>query len=93
LSVNLKNIIAGIQSAVNMAETLVPEIAALTPYGALATTVISAVSAATEMAGNLQARIDEGTIVAHSTDAAEVRSLAQRLHDLNDQLANQIDES
>jgi predicted LPLAT superfamily acyltransferase len=90
---NLKNIIAGIQSAVTMAETLVPEIAALTPYGALATTVIKAVSAATEMAGNLQTRIDEGSIVASSTDQAQVRELAQKLHDLNDGLAKQVDDS
>lgn len=90
---NFQNIIAGIESAVKMAETLVPEIAALTPYGALATTVMKAIGAATEMANNLQTRVAEGTIVLNSTDQAKVRDLAQRLHDLNDGLADQIDKT
>jgi hypothetical protein len=90
---NLSNIIAGLSSAVHMAESLLPEVAALTPYGAIATKVIAAVTAATEVAENVSARIAEGKIVASSTDQAQVRALAQKLHDLNDKLAAQIDES
>ena len=88
---NLTNIIAGLKSAAHMAETLVPEIASLTPYGAIATTVVNAVGAATEMADELNARIAEGKIVASSTDQEQVRDLAQKLHDHNDELARQID--
>lgn len=90
---NLSNIIAGLESAVKMAEQLVPEIAALTPYGAIATTVVKAVGAASEMAQHLQTSIADGTIVASATDQAKVRDMAQRLHDHNNQLAQQIDDS
>jgi hypothetical protein len=93
VNLNISNIISGIKSAVTMAEQFIPELAALTPYGDVAATVVKAVEAATEVADNVVARIDEGEIVAHSHDQAQVKALAQQLHDLNDRIAEQIDAS
>lgn len=90
---DLSKVLTALESGVKFAEQIVPELAALTPYGALATTAIKAVSAVTETVQNVQERIDEGSIVAHSTQPEQVRALAQRLHDLNDQLAEQIDKT
>lgn len=90
---NLTKIIEGLEKGVQFAESIVPTIAELTPYGALATTITKAVGAITETVVNVNQRIAEGSIVASSTDAATIRGYAQRLHDLNDTLAQQIDDS
>lgn len=90
---DLSKVLSALETGVKFAEGIVPTLAALTPYGALATTAIKAVGAITETVANLQERIDEGQIVAHSTDQQQVRALAQRLHDINDQLAAEIDKT
>lgn len=90
---NISKMLAALEDGVKFAEGIVPMIAELTPYGALAVTAVKAVGAVTETVQNLQARIAEGSIVAHSKDQAQVRDLAQRLHDLNDQIADQVDKS
>lgn len=90
---DLSKILAALEKGVEFAEQFTPIIASLTPYGALAATAIKAVGAVTDTVTNLQARIDEGQIVAGSTDQEQVRALAQRLHDINDELARQVDAS
>lgn len=86
-------LLSALEKGVQFAEEITPTLAALTPYGALATTAVKAIGAVTETVQNVQERITEGQIVAHSTDQAQVRALAQRLHAVNDQLAQQIDQS
>lgn len=91
--VDFSKVLAALEDGVKFAEGIVPMIAELTPYGALATTAIKAVGAVTETVQNVQERMNEGSIVAHSSDQEQVRDLAQRLHDLNDQIAEQIDKT
>lgn len=93
MAFDLSKLIAGLEKGVQFAEEIAPTLAALTPYGALVETATKAIGAVTETVQNVQERISEGEIVAHSADQAQVRALAQRLHDLNDQLAQQIDDS
>jgi RecA/RadA recombinase len=90
-TLNISNILAGLRSALTMGEQLVPEIAALTPYGAIATTVVNVVSAAVEVADSVVKHVEDGKLVMNSTDQAQVRAMAQQLHDLNDHIAEQID--
>lgn len=90
---DFSKLLAALEDGVKFAEGVVPMIAELTPYGALAVTAVKAVGAVTETVQNVQERIAEGSIVAHSNDQAQVRDLAQRLHDLNDQIADQVDKS
>lgn len=90
---DFSKVLAALEDGVKFAETIVPMIAELTPYGALASTAIKAVGAITDTVQNVQERVAEGSIVAHSNDQAQVRALAQRLHDLNDSLADQIDKT
>jgi hypothetical protein len=93
LSFNIKSVIAGLEAAAKMAETIVPEIAQLTPYGAIATKVIGFVGAASEVAQQLQKDMADEKIVLSSTDQAQVRELAQKLSDHDDALAKEIDAS
>lgn len=88
---NFDKILSALRTGVAFAEQIVPTIAQLTPLGGIAETAIKAVGAITETVENVQKRIEEGELVARTTDQQEVRALAQRLHDLNDQIAAQID--
>lgn len=93
MAFNFASVIAALEKGVQFAEEITPTLAALTPYGAIAETAVKAIGAVTETVQNVQARVEEGTIVAHSNDQAQIKALAQRLHDVNDQLAQQIDNS
>lgn len=86
-------IISALETGVQFVEEFAPTVAALTPYGGLVDTATKAIEAVTETVENVQARVEEGAIVASSNDQAQVRDLAQRLHDANDVIAKQIDES
>ncbi len=86
-------ILSALDKGVQFAEEIAPTLAMLTPYGAVAETAIKAIGAVTDTVTNVEARVTEGTIVASSTDQAQVRDLAQRLHDVNDTLAKQVDAS
>lgn len=90
---DFSKILAALEKGVQFAEAAVGTIAQLTPYGALATTVVQAIGAVTDTVSNLQDRMAEGKIVLSSTDQATVRGLAERLSALNDQLAQQVDDS
>jgi len=90
---NLSKIIAALEKGVSFVEEIAPTLAELTPYGQVAEVAVKAIGAVTDTVQNLQERINEGTIVAHSTDQAQVQALAQRLHDVNDGLAKQVDDS
>jgi hypothetical protein len=90
---DLSKILAFLEHGVQFAEKAAPVLGELTPLGALASTVINAVGAVTETVANVQQQISDGKIVANSTDASQVRDMAQRLHDANDVLAKQVDDS
>jgi uncharacterized coiled-coil protein SlyX len=90
---DFSKLLAGLEKGVQFVEEVAPTIAELTPYGAIAETAVKAIGAVTETIHNVAERVNEGEIVANSQDQEQVRALAQRLHDVNDDLARQIDES
>jgi hypothetical protein len=90
---DFSKILPALEKGVQFVEQIAPTLAELTPYGAVAETAVKAIEAVTETVQNVQQRVEEGSIVAHSNDQAQVRGLAERLHAVNDGLAKQIDES
>ena len=78
----------GIQSALALAEQLMPVAkAAGLP---IAAPVLQIAQAATDIIANLQIRIAEGSVIASSTDQAEIKLAADKLSAINDQLSDII---
>ena len=90
---SLKSILNIIEQGVKFAEGLAPELALIPGAGPIVATAVKAAGAIADVVDNLQTRIADGTIVAHSTDEAELKDYAQRLAAVNDGLAAQIDAS
>jgi hypothetical protein len=88
-----RNILDIIKKGVEFAEGLQPAIALIPGAGTILATAVGAVGAVTEVVVNLQERVAEGKIVLASEDEAELKGYAQRLSDVNDDLAKQIDDS
>jgi len=90
---DFSKVIAALEKGVSFVEEIAPTLAELTPYGNAAGVAVKAIEAITETVQNIEERVAEGTIVLHSTDQAQVKALAQRLHDVNDGLSKQVDDS
>lgn len=90
---DFSKLMGALEKGVQFAEEMAPALGALTPYAGVAETAANAIAAVTEVVQNVQQRIEDGSIVAHSDDQDQVRQMAQRLHDINDGLAEQIDKS
>jgi len=84
---------SALTSAVNLAEQFLPLIPGLGQVGALAATGIKIIGAVSDIVEHTQQAIADGKIVASSQDQAWIKEQAQKLHDINDQLAQQIDDS
>jgi hypothetical protein len=90
---DVSNLLRIIKNGVEFAEQLAPVISMIPGAGPLLNTAVKAAGAVTEIAQNLQDRVNEGAIVMSSQDATELDGLIARLADINDDLAARIDES
>lgn len=93
MAFDLSKVLAALESGVKFAEQIAPTIAELTPYGAVASTAVNAIGAVADTVSNIAERVNEGKIVATSNDQAQIRDFAQRLHDVNDGLADLVAKS
>lgn len=89
MKINFDTLITGLNGALDLASHLAPLAEAL-GLPAEVSKVADAVSAATAVASNVVARIEEGKIVAANGDAANVRAILADLQAANDALAAKI---
>lgn len=93
---DIKKLLATVQSGVEFVEGLSPLIGLIPGVGQATAIVdlgIKAAGAVAEIVANIQDRVAEGSIVMNSDDQDELRGYAERLSAVNDQLAAYIDQS
>jgi hypothetical protein len=94
MSLNIKGLLDTVRKGVEFVEGIAPSILSLIPgAGPIIATAVQAAGAVTEVITNIKARVDEGTIVLNSDDAAEIDGYVERLAKVNDELAAYIDQN
>jgi hypothetical protein len=90
---DFKKIEAALEQGIGLAEQFLPLIPGLGQVAGLAELAIKVVGSVTDIVDHTNQAIVDGHIVADATDQAKVRDMAQKLHDINDEIAKQIDDS
>jgi hypothetical protein len=91
MSFNLGSLLSGLQSGLAVVEQLSATATALGAPTGLVTTVAKIGGALLETAQNVKQRVDEGKIVASSTDQAQLKTILETLQAKNDELAAYIE--
>lgn len=85
---NVSAIMSTIRKGVELIESLGPVTTML--GGSMVGSVVGIVKGVTDVIENIQARVDESSIVLNSNQAAEIKSLTARLAAVNDKLNERI---
>lgn len=88
---NFTGLLDGLKKGLDTVETLMPIATALGAPTELVSQVTNIAGALIETGQNVAARIEEGTVVATSTDQDELKSILARIQAKNDELAAYIE--